>query len=156
LSDECRAEAERVGVRLVQAGFLDQTALGRAYAAADCLVLPSASETWGLVVNEALATGLPAIVSAAVGCAPDLIRSPRVGRVFPTGDVAALAAAIDDVRADLERAPAEIRDACRAAASTAPFEEATEGLINACRFVARSKRSAGLAPPRDTSRLLVC
>jgi glycosyltransferase involved in cell wall biosynthesis len=37
------------------------------------LVVPSASETWGLVVNEAMACGLPAIVSSAVGCATDLV-----------------------------------------------------------------------------------
>src|SRR5207244_10302549 len=102
LDDACRTEAERSGVCVAPAGFLDQAALGRAYAAADCLVLPSRSETWGLVVNEALATGLPAIVSRGVGCAPDLVRSPKVGRVYPVGDVSALAAAIDEMRAALE------------------------------------------------------
>jgi len=55
------------------AGFLNQTAIPQAYVAADCLVLPSdAGETWGLVVNEALACGRPAIVSHLCGCAEDL------------------------------------------------------------------------------------
>ena len=54
-------------------GFLNQTEISRAYVAADCLVLPSDhGETWGLVVNEALASGLPCIVSDACGCAEDL------------------------------------------------------------------------------------
>jgi glycosyltransferase involved in cell wall biosynthesis len=54
-------------------GFLNQTEISRAYVAADCLVLPSDyDETWGLVVNEAMASGLPCIISDRCGCAPDL------------------------------------------------------------------------------------
>ena len=51
-------------------GFVNQSALPAVYAAADCLVLTSQWETWGLVVNEAFACGLPAIVSDRAGCAP--------------------------------------------------------------------------------------
>ncbi len=70
-------------------GFLNQTEISRAYVAADCLVLPSDhDETWGLVVNEAMASGLPCIVSDACGCAEDMIE-PQWR--FPVGDVAALA-----------------------------------------------------------------
>jgi glycosyltransferase involved in cell wall biosynthesis len=55
------------------AGFLNQTEISRAYVAADCLVLPSDhGETWGLVVNEALASELPCLVSDGCGCAEDL------------------------------------------------------------------------------------
>jgi glycosyltransferase involved in cell wall biosynthesis len=71
------------------AGFLNQTEISRAYVAADCLVLPSDHrETWGLVVNEALASGLPCLVSDACGCAEDLAGNSRS---FPMGDVPALA-----------------------------------------------------------------
>jgi glycosyltransferase involved in cell wall biosynthesis len=70
------------------AGFLNQTEISRAYVAADCLVLPSdAGETWGLVVNEALASGLPCVVSRACGCAADLVSSDLT---FPVGDIMAL------------------------------------------------------------------
>jgi glycosyltransferase involved in cell wall biosynthesis len=59
------------------AGFLNQVDISRAYVAADCLVLPSDHrETWGLVVNEALASGLPCVVSSACGCAEDLAVYP--------------------------------------------------------------------------------
>ena len=69
-----------------------------AYAAADILVLPSdGRETWGLVANEALACGRPVVLSDAVGAAPDLAADKTAGRVFPVGDVAALAAVLHDI-----------------------------------------------------------
>ena len=81
------------GVRL--AGFLNQSELPSAYAAADLLVLPSGwDETWGLVVNEALNFSLPAVVSDRVGCAEDLVRPGWNGFVVGHTDVGALARAI--------------------------------------------------------------
>ena len=77
LEAEMRAEAARLGVRIVPLGFVNQRQLGEIYSAADCLVLPSAHESWGLVVNEAMATGLPAVVGEHVGCGPDLIEIGR-------------------------------------------------------------------------------
>lgn len=74
------------------AGFLNQSEIARAYAAGDVLVLPSdAGETWGLVVNEAMACGLPAIVSDQVGCREDLVREGITGYSYPCGDTDALA-----------------------------------------------------------------
>jgi glycosyltransferase involved in cell wall biosynthesis len=76
-------------------GFLNQSEIAEAYVAADVLVLPSLyAETWGLVVNEAMACGLPAIVSDRVGCGPDLVKTATTGAVFPVADVTALAAAM--------------------------------------------------------------
>src|SRR6185503_3021882 len=99
LDAEMRAEAATVGVDLKAIGFVNQTGLGQVYAIADCLVLPSDSaETWGLVVNEALATGLPVVVSDAVGCVPDLLRDGESGYVYPLGDVTALASSLERIR----------------------------------------------------------
>ena len=68
--------------------------------AADCLVLPSDyGETWGLVVNEALAAGRPAIVSDRCGCAEDLAAPQGAAHVFPAGNVAALADCLNRVAA---------------------------------------------------------
>ena len=80
------------------AGFLNQSELPAAYVAADVLVLPSEGETWGLVVNEAMACGLPAIVSDPVGCAPDLINEGKTGFTFPMGDSMTLAVKLAALR----------------------------------------------------------
>ena len=75
-------------------GFKNQKALRNEYANSDCLVLTSDyRETWGLVVNEAFAAGIPAIVSEACGCGPDLI-DQFTGLIYPTADIEALAAAM--------------------------------------------------------------
>lgn len=77
------------------AGFLNQSEISKAYVAANALVLPSdPEETWGLVVNEAMASGLPCVVSAACGCAEDLVAPLDPHLSYPCGDVTALAAAI--------------------------------------------------------------
>lgn len=82
-------------------GFINQSEIGKAYAVADALVLPSeAKETWGLVVNEAMASGLPCVVSAACGCAEDLVQPLRPDLVFPVGDIDALVNALAAVVGD--------------------------------------------------------
>jgi glycosyltransferase involved in cell wall biosynthesis len=82
-------------------GFLNQSQIARAYVAADCLVLPSdARETWGLVVNEAMASGLPCVVSDACGCAEDLVRPIRPDLCYPVGDITALERAMAAAIAD--------------------------------------------------------
>ena len=92
LEDEMHRQASRKSVALNVLGFQNQTEMPAAYAAADVLALPSTGrETWGLVCNEALASGLPIVVSDAVGCAPDLASDGNVGRTFPLGDVRAFA-----------------------------------------------------------------
>jgi glycosyltransferase involved in cell wall biosynthesis len=70
------------------AGFQNQRQLPAYYAAADLLVLPSATETWGLVVNEAMACGTPCLVNTACGCTPDLIADNVTGFLFdgPAGE----------------------------------------------------------------------
>ena len=51
-------------------------------ALSDVLVLPSRSEPWGLVVNEAMVCGLPVLVSDRCGCAPELVQAGKNGFVF--------------------------------------------------------------------------
>jgi glycosyltransferase involved in cell wall biosynthesis len=100
LRTTCEEAALALGVPTTFAGFLNQSEMPKAYAAADVLVLPSdRQETWGLVVNEAMASGLPAIVSDAAGCVSDLIVAGETGYAYPAGNVEALADALRAIRA---------------------------------------------------------
>ena len=73
-------------------GFLNQTEIPQAYAIADCLILPSNfNETWGLVVNEAMACGIPAIVSNQCGSAEDLALPINKNLVFECSNIHSLA-----------------------------------------------------------------
>jgi len=88
---ERRASAHDIRNDVTIAGFVNQQELPTWYAAADTLVLPSDSrETWGLVVNEAMAAGLPVVVSDAAGCSPDLVREGENGFTYLCGNVTAL------------------------------------------------------------------
>lgn len=89
--------AENLPMRFL--GFCNQSQIPAVYRSADVLVLPSAEETWGLVVNEALACGTPCVVSDVCGCAPDMIKPGINGEVFPVSDVSGLADAIAKVLA---------------------------------------------------------
>jgi len=129
-----QAYASARHARVAWAGFLNQSELGRAYAAADCLVLPSLRESWGLVVNEAMATGLPAVVSDTVGCAPDLIEPGETGEVFRCGDVDDLAAALERVRARGGRST--MAAACRARIARSSHAAAAGGLVAAAQAIA--------------------
>lgn len=156
LDEACRGEAARLGVTAVFAGFLQPPALAEAYAAADVLALASdADETWGLVVNEALASGCPVVVSDEVGCAPDLV-GDDTGAVFRGGDVDALARALrgvlDDVASGRDYAPA-----CRARAERHGFAEATAGLRSALARLSH-RRTAAVAPRRVVTgpRVVAC
>jgi len=71
--------------RLIAPGFVNQSQLGSYFLAADALVMPSRHETWGLVVNEAMQYGLPAIVSDRTGCHRDLVHDGSTGFVYPVG-----------------------------------------------------------------------
>jgi glycosyltransferase involved in cell wall biosynthesis len=67
-------------------GFISNSDLHSYYLDHDIFVLPSLSEAWGLVVEEAIYHGLPVLVSDVVGCQIDLVLNPSNGRVFLLGD----------------------------------------------------------------------
>jgi glycosyltransferase involved in cell wall biosynthesis len=145
LEQELRAQAMSLGVRIAPLGFVNQSQMGEVYAAADCLVLPSQSnESWGLVVNEAMATGLPAVVSDHVGCGPDLVIPGATGEVHRTGDVNDLVLALERVRARGGRSA--MADACRARVARYDYAAAATGLVAACQALGY--------PAGDTTRVI--
>jgi len=92
--------ARRALRQAVFAGARQPAELPAIYAAADLFVLPSRHEPWGVVVNEAMAAGLPVVLSDRVGAAEDLVRDGANGRLVPAGDAARFAAAIGEIAAD--------------------------------------------------------
>ncbi|MES2597877.1 MAG: glycosyltransferase [Verrucomicrobiota bacterium] len=114
------------------AGFVNQSGLSAWYHAADVLVLPSLElETWGLVVNDALHHGVPAVVSDAVGCAPDLIASWRTGEVCQAGNAGALAYALERCASWSVQDPAATRRHCRELAGRYTITQAAAGVREA-------------------------
>ncbi len=114
LRGACEQQAREQGISATFAGFLNQSRLPDVYAAADVLVLPSdAGETWGLVVNEAMASGRPAVVSRAAGCCADLVAEGETGHAFGLHDVPALAEILAGYARDPERAARQGRAAAR-------------------------------------------
>jgi 1,2-diacylglycerol 3-alpha-glucosyltransferase len=96
----CRQElaqrAKRISPGLVCfPGFAHREDLAGLYALAETLVLPTHTDTWGLVVNEAMACGLPIIVSSVAGCSSDLVEDGWNGYVVPPRDAGRLSVAID-------------------------------------------------------------
>ncbi|MCS4044593.1 glycosyltransferase involved in cell wall biosynthesis [Salinibacter ruber] len=75
-------------------GFKQYDELPVYYGLADAFVHASRREQWGLVVNEAMAAGLPVVVSDRCGCAPDLVEEGRNGFSFSPSDDDALTDAL--------------------------------------------------------------
>ena len=98
----CRRQLEEQAVAIKPgvirfAGFAHREQLAVYYALAEMLVLPTYTDTWGLVVNEAMACGLPVILSRAAGCAADLVKENWNGLLIPARDVTSLAAALESL-----------------------------------------------------------
>jgi glycosyltransferase involved in cell wall biosynthesis len=128
-------------------GPLDACRLRDCYAAADVLVVPSIPtatfrEPWGLVVNEAMSRGLPAIASDAVGAAAGgLLRDGRNGMIVPAGDPHALAAAMNRMAAD---APLRARLGAAAREDVAAYtpDAWAQGFSQALASVGQSRRTS--------------
>lgn len=78
-------------------GFAQREELAGLYALAETLVLPTQSDPWGLVVNEAMACGLPIIVSDVAGCSADLVEDGWNGYIVPPRNSEKLSVAINSL-----------------------------------------------------------
>lgn len=135
LLEKAREISAESNLSVTFTGFLNQSQIIRAYVAADCLVLPSDyGETWGLVVNEAMLCGLPAIVSDRVGCGPDLIDEGVTGAIFPFGNVEALSQKLVEFASDPERTSAMGKHAQHKIQSYS-VEIAQQGTLHAIEWV---------------------
>lgn len=140
-----RADLEAVfaATPTVFTGFLSGDDLSRAYASADIFVFPSALETFGLVIVEALAAGLP-VVAAQVGGVMATIREGETGCTFAVDDVAGLIDGVRFIAADRERRRAMSR-AARQFAETQSWPVIMDEVVAlyARLIAARTPRSSG-------------
>ena len=72
---------------ILMPGFKQYDELPGYYARAGAFIHASTSEQWGLVVNEAMASGLPVLVSSRCGCAPDLVRQGKNGFTYDPASI---------------------------------------------------------------------
>lgn len=148
LRDTLRTLAASLGIedRVHWPGFVQYPDLPTYYALADAFILASTTEQWGLVVNEAMASGLPVLVSNRCGCAPDLVREGENGYAFNPADSDAIAASLDR----LPRDPAVLaRMGARSQEIIAQFTPAVFGrnLIEAARIALARLGREDLDPP---------
>ena len=140
LRAECERFARAKRLQVAFAGFLNQSRVPDAYSAADVLVLPSdAGETWGLVVNEAMASGHPAVVSRAAGCCADLVREGETGCSCACRDVRGLSGILADYLRDPGLAARQGVAAVRHIGRYG-LEAAAEGVVAAVRACAGGGR----------------
>jgi glycosyltransferase involved in cell wall biosynthesis len=134
LEGRLRKIADRHGIPCHFAGFRNQSELPEWYTTANLVILPSESETWGLVANEAMACGRPVVVSDVVGCAPDLIDEDVTGATFSVGDVGDLAKAIERVLPRINMATTRV--AIQEKMKFYSIESAVEGILEAVGSIA--------------------
>lgn len=126
-------------------GFVQPAALPRSFADADVFVLPSRYDGWGVVVNEAMAAGLPVVATNSVGAAADLVRPGENGFIVAPGDVAALAEAMMRF-VDCPALAASMGQAARATARDYSIERGAERWSE---FLNDVLRRAGGRPARS-------
>jgi len=113
--------------------FQTQADMPKYYAASDGLILPSLFEPWGLVVNEAMACGLPVLVSGRCGCAEDLVVSGENGSTFDPFDLNQIRECLRAFAAmssgDLDRMGRRSREMIKPWTA----DRAAESILDACR-----------------------
>jgi glycosyltransferase involved in cell wall biosynthesis len=104
LRSELEETAARVGWRSIRfVGFKNQTEIPAFYDLCDVFVMPSLSEPWGLVVNEAMNAKRPIVISDKVGCAPDLVKHGENGLIYKGGDPSGLHRALVEILSDSQK-----------------------------------------------------
>ncbi|MCL6557366.1 MAG: glycosyltransferase family 4 protein [Firmicutes bacterium] len=120
-------------------GFKQQPDLPWYYAMADALVLPSVKEVWGLVVNEALATGLYVLCSNRAGAAYDLIKEGWNGRTFDPYNVDQLAELIHMTKEQIEEIRARRDAISEHACREFGIERSAKAFLDAIRAVTEER-----------------
>ena len=133
LADELKRRAADLkmthAISFLGSKSLDEIAV--LYQTCTALVLPSHSEPWGLVINEALSYGCPVVVSSACGCVPDLVQDGVTGYSFEVGNVSDLVRALDYVRTLSSNRQAVARHCLEVVSDYTPERAATQ-ILDGC------------------------
>ncbi|MGK0254834.1 MAG: glycosyltransferase involved in cell wall biosynthesis [Mariniflexile sp.] len=100
LLDELKLLAES---NITFLGYVNNEELAGVYKSHDVFILPSYSEPWGLVVDEALWFGLPVVVSCNVGCSEDLVIKENTGTIFKLDDDSSFTKALFEVESNYSK-----------------------------------------------------
>lgn len=133
LHEQAAKLGELVEVRF--AGFLDSAELPQAYRRSRVLLLPSQTDAWGVVANEACAAGLPVLLTPMAGAAGEIVRDHENGRILPLD----LCAWIDAATVLLSDAALWQRMSTRGRQLVADYtyDNAARGLADAVAFALR-------------------
>jgi glycosyltransferase involved in cell wall biosynthesis len=133
LESEIKERAKQRGLDAVVEflGSKSPEEIGQLLLRSAALILPSHSEPWGLVVNEALSYGCPCVVSNVCGCVPELVQEGRTGFSYPVGDVPALGAAMISV-AELCKQRPFVANNCIDLIEQYTAERAATEILNGC------------------------
>jgi glycosyltransferase involved in cell wall biosynthesis len=126
--DRAKLEQHFAGLPVVFMGYQQGEVLSQAYGSADVFVFPSALETFGLVVTEAMAAGLP-VVASRVGGVSDVVTEGVNGYTFDVGDTQGLINGVRRVTASQETMH-RMSAAARAFAETQTWEVMMDEVID--------------------------
>jgi glycosyltransferase involved in cell wall biosynthesis len=125
-------------------GFVQRDELASYYGLADCLVFPTHSDPWGLVVNEAMACGLPVICGRSAGCVADLVKSN--GRPIDSRNVGQLAHAMEELAIDADLRRQMSRESLKIIQNYSP-EICAAGMAQAALTSSSRTRARSALPP---------
>ena len=121
-------EAHFAGLPVQFMGYMQGETLSQAYASADIFVFPSAMETFGLVVTEAMAAGLP-VVASRVGGVGDVVQEGVNGYTFEVGDIETMIESVRKIASSREHI-AQMGHAARAFAETQTWPAMMDEVID--------------------------
>ena len=122
---------------VVFTGFLNQMELPEVFAISDVFVLPAENEAWGLIVNEAMCSSLPIILSEEIGCAKDLLIEGVNGIYMQPGNISSITSALKKIIED-EGLRVSMGKASLDIIKKWSYRECAVGLLKAIKFANKS------------------
>jgi len=141
----CLRELERGLEEAVRfEGFRQYGELPAFYAGAGAFVHPAHEEPWGLVVNEAMASGLPVLVSRRCGCAGDLVAEGKNGFLLDPGDPMQMAARMREMAELPDQARKKMGETSREIVARYGPEQFAQGMVRAAHTAVANPVKAGI------------